>query len=92
MSQDDRSVNSMPFRYALIAFVFGAIFVAIGALVGLHISQNTVSFTALINMHKQFPLVWSLDAAPFLLGLCGFVLGKRYQELAGIKDFDGGNH
>jgi PAS domain S-box-containing protein len=80
-----KSSRSYTFPYVLLGFGFGLILVLIGTVVALLTTQQPLTFENMVQAHLTTPLLWVLDAVPFLLaGVLG-VLGSREGKLMGLQ-------
>lgn len=71
MVRDERNILR---NYFSIGFIFGLLF-PIGAIILQMILTNTFNFQGVIKAHKDNPLIYMIESAPFILGLFAMVGG-----------------
>jgi PAS domain S-box-containing protein len=77
--------RSYTFPFVLLGFAFGLIIVLFGTVVALLTTQQPLTLQNMVRAHLTTPLLWVLDAVPFLLaGVLG-VLGSREGKLGGLQ-------
>ena len=65
----------------LVATVFGALFPLSATVLECLLRGIRPSFHALIFVQRTEPLLWIIDTAPVVLGLAGYVVGRRRLQL-----------
>ncbi len=79
---DEKFFKSHVARYTLAGVLFGCIFPLVGTLVAVGQTSVALNLTTLFQAHLTNPLLWIIDAAPFILGLLGYWLGVKQDQLS----------
>ena len=67
-------------RFSLFGFLIGLTFPIAGTLIGIRGLQDSVSFSAIIQLHLSQPLLQIIDLAPVILGLAGLFIGLKTDQ------------
>lgn len=68
-----------PLIYGLAGFVFGSLFVLSAWSIDLWINDLVPTIKNLVQIHKDNPIIFIVDSAPFVLGVFSHFLGQVYQ-------------
>lgn len=67
--------------YILVGVFLGLLFPCLGLFVCVNfLYPNEYSYT-IMGIHKDFPLMWIIDTAPFVLGILSFFVGTKINRL-----------
>ncbi len=64
-------------RYTLLGSIIGVLLVAVAMLLDVAASHRQVTIASLVWAQSRQPALWLVDLAPALLGLAGYVAGRR---------------
>jgi GAF domain-containing protein len=73
-------------RYAIIGFIFGAIFPFIGTLARVLLLRLTVNISNMISAQAADPLLWIVDTAPIVLCLFAAYAGYEQNQISRINE------
>lgn len=68
-------------RYALAGASFGLIFPIIASMIRILNAGLPLRFSSVITVHRNDPLLWIIDTAPFFLGFFASLAGRRQDDL-----------
>ena len=69
------------YKYAVAGTLFGCLFLGAAWLLGLHSESFILTFSNIIQMHIEHPVIAIVDTAPIVLGVVFYYLGRTYQSL-----------
>ncbi|MGD8602577.1 MAG: ATP-binding protein, partial [Gemmatimonadota bacterium] len=72
--------------YALFGFAFGAVFALVSTLLDMGLSGAPFSLAGFFHAQATQPLLWIIDAAPFVLGLFGLRIGQTQLEVQALQE------
>ncbi|MCG3211324.1 MAG: Sensor histidine kinase RcsC [Anaerolineae bacterium] len=78
---DEKFLKAYTARYTLVGVLSGCIFPLVGTLVALKQHGVALNFAAVNQVHLTDPLLWIIDTAPAILGLLGYWLGLKQDQL-----------
>lgn len=68
-------------NFALYGFLFGAIFPITGTMLQILLEYSNISIGNIIQIQKEFPLLWIIDTAPIWLSLFAMFGGIQLDKL-----------
>ncbi len=80
MKQTGISFNETQ-KYAIAGFGFGLLFPILAVIVKLTASSASFSFSNILTLHTDDPLMWIIDTAPIVLGFISTLAGKRQDQM-----------
>lgn len=69
------------YKYAVAGTLFGCLFLGAAWFLGLYFESLMPTFSNIIQMHIENPVIGIVDTAPLVLGVSFYYLGKAYQSL-----------
>ncbi|MDG2046789.1 MAG: ATP-binding protein [Halioglobus sp.] len=69
------------YKYAVAGALFGCLFLGAAWFLGLYSESLRPTFSNIIQIHVENPVIAIVDTAPLVLGLSFYYLGKAYQSL-----------
>jgi len=72
---------SFRIKFALWGFLFGLAFPFLALITELITLDKSFSLASIVELHKEIPLLWIIDTAPFFLGLFASFAGRKQDRL-----------
>lgn len=77
----DRKARSIVFEYTFAGALFGLVFPSIASIIEINHGGLVLTFSNLLLVQVNNPLLWIIDSAIIILGLAGYIAGDRQQKL-----------
>lgn len=77
MNQRSQLFQNETQRYALLGFLYGALFPIIATFIRIATAQLPLNFSSVLAVQATDPLLWIIDTAPIILGFLASIAGHR---------------
>jgi PAS domain S-box-containing protein len=74
----ERNSQSVVFKYTISGFIIGLLTILFILMVDFYVKK--ISFSEIIDLHKNNPVYLILDLSPFFIAFCAYLLSKKYIE------------
>lgn len=75
----ERNSQSVVFKYTISGFIIGLLTILFILLLDFYVKK--ISFSEIIDLHKNNPVYLILDLSPFIIAFCAYLLSKKYTNV-----------